>query len=181
MSAAFDMRPPMTPVEFLEWELHQEVRHESDGIQPFAMTAGTFAHTEIASRLFLALAIGLRGARCTVIRTDLQVRTARRERVRYPDIVVACSSIPRTSREVSDPVLIVEVRSESTTGIERGVKRAEYAELPSLRRDVILSQDEPLAAVCERETGFAEGLVRDALDLPEFRLSVPLADLHAAL
>lgn len=130
MSGAFDMRPPATLEEFLEWERHQDVRHEWDGVQPFAMTGGTFAHTEIASRVQDALRAALRGTPCTVIRADLQVRTARRERIRCPGIVVTCSPVPRPSREIPDPVLIVEVLSESTTGIDRGVKRADIRRTP---------------------------------------------------
>ncbi len=182
MSAAFDMmRPPTTLAEFLAWEEFPEVRYEWDGVQPFAMVGGTFAHSEIASRLFETLCAALRGTPCTVIRADVHVRTARGERIRYPDVVVTPSPIRRGSREVPDPVLIVEVLSESTTAADRGIKRAEYADLPSLRRYVMLSQDEPLAAVCERAGGFAERLVRDVLDLPEFRVTVPLADLYADL
>jgi Uma2 family endonuclease len=101
--------------------------------------------------------------------------------MRYPDLVVTCSRLSGRALDVPDPILIVEVLSDSTTALDRGAKRREYAALPSLRRYVMLVQEEPLALVCERDDGFAERRVRDAVHLPEFDLSIPLADLHAGL
>ncbi|WP_376095040.1 Uma2 family endonuclease [Roseomonas sp. CCTCC AB2023176] len=80
-----------------------------------------------------------------------------------------------------DPVLIVEVLSDSTTAQDRSIKRVEYAGLPSLRRYVMLASDDRLAPVCARDDGFIERRVRDALDLPEFGLTIPLATLYDGL
>lgn len=80
-----------------------------------------------------------------------------------------------------EPLLVVEVLSETTTAADRGAKRAEYAALPSLARYVMLAHDEPLALVCDRAGGFEERAVRHALDLPEPGLSVPLAPLYEGL
>ena len=71
--------------------------------------------------------------------------------------------------------------SETTAATDRGAKRAEDAALPSLRRYVMLAQDEPLALVCDRAHGFEERAVRDTLDFPELGLSVPLAELYPGL
>lgn len=181
MSAALAFLPPRTLEEFLDWERHQDARFEWDGTQPIAMTGGTFAHTELASRVYDALRAALRGGPCTVIRTDLRVLTARGTRVRYPDLVVTCSRIRPDDQAVPDPVLILEVLSDSTAGADRGVKRAEYAALPSLARYVMLAQDAPIAVICDRAGGFDERQEHVALDLPEFGLRLPLADLYARL
>ncbi len=54
-------------------------------MQPVAMVGGSFAQTEIASRLYDALRPALRGGPCTVVRADLKVLTGRGSRARYPD------------------------------------------------------------------------------------------------
>lgn len=36
------LRKPMALPEFLAWEERQELRYEFDGVQPVAMTGGTF-------------------------------------------------------------------------------------------------------------------------------------------
>lgn len=181
MSAALSSSAPRTLEEFLDWLPFQEMRFEWDGVQPVAMDGGTFAHSELASRVFDALRPALRGGPCTPIRTDVRAMTARGTRVRFPDLVVTCRPIRPSDVVVPDPVLILEVLSESTAAVDRGVKRAEYTALPSLRRYVVLVQDEALALVCDREGGFEERREREALALPEFGLTLPLAELYAGL
>ena len=181
MSAALQPRPPATLAEFLAWERQQAVRYEWDGVQPVAMVGGSFAHTEIASRLYDVLRPALRGGPCTVVRADLKVLTERGTRARYPDLAVTCAPIRPGDDAVPEPVLIVEVLSDTTAAADRGAKRAEYAALPSLRRYVMLAQDQALALVCDAAGGFEERAVRDGLELPEFGLSVPLAPLYEDL
>jgi Uma2 family endonuclease len=181
MSAALECSPPVTLEEFLAWEEFQEVRHEWDGVQPFAMVGGSFLHSELATRLSDILRAALRGGPCTVVRADLRVYTAGRTRIRYPDLVVTCAPLAPGDREVRAPRLILEVLSESTTAIDRGVKRREYAALPSLDRYVMLAQEAPLALVCARTDGFVERAERRVLALPEFAVSVPIASLYEGL
>jgi Uma2 family endonuclease len=181
MSAMLQMPPPVTLPEFLDWERHQAVRYEWDGVQPVAMVGGSFAHTELATRLSDRLRAALRGGPCTVVRADLKVLTERGSRARYPDLAVTCAPIRPSDAELPEPLLIVEVLSETTAAADRGAKRAEYAALPSLRRYVMLAQDQRLALVCDRDGGFEERAIRDALHLPELGLSVPLAELYEGL
>ena len=145
------------------------------------MVGGSFAHTEIATRLSDTLRAALRGGPCTVVRADLKVLTERGSRARYPDLAVTCAPIRPGDSAVPEPLLIVEVLSETTAAADRGAKRAEYAALPSLARYVMLAQDEAVGLVCDRAGGFEERAVREVLDLPELGLSVPLAPLYEGL
>ncbi|WP_170984871.1 Uma2 family endonuclease [Roseomonas sp. AR75] len=181
MSAALKGRPPTSLAEFLDWERGQPVRHEWDGVQPIAMVGGTYRHTEIASRLYDALRGALRGGPCSVVRTDMKVLTAQESRVRYPDLVVTCTPIPSLAVAVPDPVLIMEVLSDSTAGADLGVKLAEYTALPSLRRYLILDTEDRLALAFARDQAFRRVELRDVLDLPEFDLRIPLAPLYEGL
>lgn len=181
MSAALDMTPPATLEEFLDWERFQDLRYEWDGVQPIAMTGGTLRHEEMGNRLYDALRARLRGGPCSVFRTNAAVATASGTRRRYPDLIVTCSPFQGSDRAVPEPVLIIEILSDSTTALDRGIKRAEYMALPSLQRYVMLVQDEPLALVCARDDDFRERRVRDAVHLPGFDLSMPLAELHGGL
>lgn len=181
MSAALAFAPPMTLQEFLDWEPRQDCHFEWDGIQPVAMVGGTYVHTELASRVNDVLRAALRGTSCRVIRADMRVMTADSSRVRYPDLVVTCSPLGPMDRAVPEPVFILEVLSDTTTATDRGIKRQEYAALPSLQRYVMLVQDAPLALVCERAADFEERQERAALDFPEFGLRLPLAQLYDGL
>ncbi len=180
MSAALRLDFPRTTEEFLAWERRQELRYEWDGVQPIAMVGGTLAHSLLASRLADALRPGLRPG-CTVFRADAKVLTAAGSRARYPDLVVTCSPFRPGELAVPAPILIVEVLSESTSATDLGIKRQEYAALPSLQRYVILSNEERAAFVFARARDFAAEEVRDVLHLAEFEVSVPLAALYEGL
>ncbi len=181
MSAALAFLPPRTLEEFLDWVPRQDGPFEWDGVQPVGMGGGTAEHSELAARVTEALRAKLRGGPCRVFGSDLGVRTNGGTRLRYPDVSVTCSPVPRGSLLVPNPVLIVEVLSDGTAAIDRGVKRIEYAGLPSLARYVMLAQDAPIAVICDRANGFEERQEHVALDLPEFDLSLPLTDLYAGL
>jgi len=156
MSAALEPRPPVTIAEFLDWERHQSIRYEWDGVRPVAMVGGSFAHMEIASRLNDVLRPALRGGPRTVVRTGLKALTERGSRARYPDLVVTCAPIRPGDSAMPEPLLVVEVLSETTAAADRGAKRAEYAALPSVARYVMLAQEEALALICDRPGGFEE-------------------------
>lgn len=181
MSAALAFVPPRTLEEFLDWVPLQEERFEWDGVQPVAMVGGTANHSELASRIYDALRPRLRGGPCRVFRSDLGIRTEAGSRIRYPDLLVTCSPVKGSALAVSEPTFILEVLSDSSAAIDRGVKRAEYSALPSLSRYVMLVQDAPIALVCARSEGFAERREEAVLDLPEFGLTLPLAELYAGL
>jgi Uma2 family endonuclease len=178
MSAALAFMPPRTLEEFLDWVPLQDGAFEWDGVQPVAMVGGTLGHSELASRVEQALRQVLGRGPCRVFRADAGVRTHGGTRMRFPDLTVTCSPIRPRDRVIPDPVLILEVLSESTAAIDRGVKRAEYAALPSLSRYVMLAQDAAIALVCDRAGGFAERRETECLALPEFGLSLPLAELY---
>jgi Uma2 family endonuclease len=181
MSAALKLRPPTTLAEFLDWEQGQELRYEWDGVQPIAMVGGTLGHSIIASRLAGAIEAGLRGRRCTVFRSDARVMTMGGTRIRYPDVVVTCAPFRPTDTAVPEPILIVEVLSESTTGVDLGAKLREYAQLPSLRRYVALSSEAVLAIVFTPANGFRGEDKTATLDLPELDISLPLSPLYEGL
>src|ERR1700690_1336586 len=120
----------MTLEAFLAWERRQELRYEFDGTGPVAMTGGTIEHSEIATNIVEALRRRLRGGPCRVVRGDLKVIVS--GRVRYPDAMVTCTPIPQGADVVPEPVVVFEVLSASTAGVDRITKNAEYEATPSI-------------------------------------------------
>jgi Uma2 family endonuclease len=71
----------------------------------------------------------------------------------YPDVTVACGQLetaPDDPDAVTNPIVLVEVLSESTEGYDRGAKAAHYRRIPSLREYVLVSQAEPRIEVHHR-------------------------------
>ena len=177
------LRKPMTLAEFLEWEERQPLRYEFDGIRPVAMTGGTAGHADIQANLAAALRTRLRGGPRRFYGTDLKFQVAEGH-IRYPDGMVLCSPVDRTSTVVREPVVVFEVLSQNTARNDRIVKAREYQATPSVKRYVMLEQDGVGATVYARsgDAWTHEILIADSnLVLPEIGLELPLAELYEGI
>ena len=75
--------------------------------------------------------------------SDLRIRTPQGNYF-YPDASVVCGPIevpPGTNDVCTNPVLIAEVLSRSTTNYDRGLKFERYRSIPSLRDYLIVHSD----------------------------------------
>ena len=177
------LHKPMTLAEFLAWEERQPLKYEFDGVGPVAMTGGTFAHAAIQRNLTFALTGRLRGKPCQFAGSDMKIQVADGH-IRYPDGMVVCTPVAPRANVVHEPVVVFEVLSPSTAAKDRIVKAREYQATPSIRRYVMLEQDEMGATVYAR-TGnswtheiLAAG---STLALPEIGVEVPLAELYEGI
>ena len=173
---------PMTSDEFLAWEAGQESKWEFDGLQPVAMTRGTFAHAVIQSNLVRALNNRLAGTPCRAVGPDLKVLTGLS--YRYPDVLVTCTPAAPDAVVSADPVVIFEVLSVGLASDDRTVKLAEYKSLPSVQRYVMLEQDRVFATVITRtDTEWNHTLAGPdgTLVMPEIGVEIPMAELHDRL
>ena len=171
---------PITLDEFVAWEERQELRYEYDGFVARAMTGGTLAHASIQANLIRVLGNALRGSPCRAYGSELKVRTD--TSVRYPDALVTCSRGDPRSTFAPDPVVLFEIVSRSSAGIDLGVKNVEYQTLPSVKRYVVLRQSFAAADVFQRDDDgewvnefvSAEGV----LAMPEIGVVIPLAEIY---
>ena len=174
----------MSLADFLTWEEAQPLRHERVGGQVWAMTGGTLAHNRIGLNLYSALRARLAGSGCEAFAFDVRVVTPRGD-VMYPDVVVACGERRDTDKEVSDPVVLVEVLSGSTAERDDSFKRWAYGTIPSLKHYILIAQNR-----AEAEVSTADGetwrsvVLRDAaasLRPDAFGLEIPLAEVFAGI
>ena len=173
------LRRPMTVEEFLEWEGRQEMRYEFDGLQPVAMTGGTFAHDRIAINLAASLVPRLRGGPCQPHGGNLKIRVG--ESIRYPDAYVTCEPIRRDSTIAPNPIVVFEVLSKGTARTDRIVKNREYASTASIRRYVMLEQGEIAGTMFERVGDDWIGRLLGpgtVLEIPEIGIRLPIAELY---
>ena len=101
-------------------------------------------HSRAKARTWLALraAILARGLACEALPDGASIRINDRT-VYQPDALVRCGPpAPGDAVEVSDPVIVVEVISPSSRGIDAGVKLARYFSLPSVRHYLIVDTDQ---------------------------------------
>ena len=173
------LRQHMTLEEFLTWEEQKELRYEFDGVQPLAMTGGTYEHDAIQVNLIRALANRLAGKTCRTHGNSIKINVM--GSIRYPDAFVTCSPIKRGSLVLYDPVVIFEVLGKGTAHTDRMVKNREYASTASVRRYVMLEQGAIGATMFERigEDWVGHILTDGAvIQMPEIGIEISLPELY---
>jgi Uma2 family endonuclease len=142
-----------TFAEYLALERAGDTKHELVNGEIFAMAGGTPEHGRLAMSVGRLLGNQLLGRPCGVFSSDVLIRVLATGLGTYPDISVVCGKIERDPEDhdvVTNPVVLVEVLSDSTERYDRGEKFAHYRRLPSLQEYVLVSQHEPRIEVFRR-------------------------------
>jgi Uma2 family endonuclease len=140
--------------EYLSLERAANVRHEFFAGEIYAMAGGTREHAALAANVTTALGIQLRSKRCQVHSSDLRVRVLATGLATYPDATVVCGHAeldPEDRMTVVNPILLVEVTSESTEDYDRGEKFDHYKRIVSLREMAFVSHRERSTEVFARQ------------------------------
>lgn len=177
---------PVTIEDYLASEALGPVKHEYLGGQVHAMAGGSNRHNTIGVNFLGAFHDQLRGKTCQPFNSDTKVKVTLVDHVRfyYPDAMVVCQAAPLGEHFQEQPVVVVEVLSETTRRIDLGEKRDAYLAIPSLKVLLFAESEAPALSVYRRKPqgGFAiehyaglEALV----PLPEIEAELPLAELYA--
>jgi Uma2 family endonuclease len=140
----------MTYAEFAAAEAKSATKHEWLNGEVFSMAGGTPEHAGLAASVVGELRQALRGRPCRVFSADLRVKVQATGLATYPDASVVCNKLETAHDDpqaVVNPVVLVEVLSDSSEAYDRGEKFAHYRRIPSLREYVIVSQHEPCIEV----------------------------------
>ena len=157
----------LTPAEYLEFERKSEIRHEYFKGQIFAMSGAKRNHNKVVANLSGLIWQHLKGKDYEFYPTDMRVFVPQTGLYTYPDLVVVCGE-PQFQDDVFDtllnPVLLIEVLSDSTEGYDRGKKFQHYRSIESLQEYVLVAQDE---ARIEKYVKHGDGfwLLSDAVGL----------------
>jgi Uma2 family endonuclease len=130
--------------EYLERERQAEFKSEYVAGEIFAMSGASRRHVLIATNLTAELRQALRARSCRVYSADLRVGVQPAGLYTYPDIVVTCGQETFQDEQFDtllNPMLIIEVLSESTADYDRGRKFESYRALDSLQDYLTVAQD----------------------------------------
>ncbi|MCY7349280.1 MAG: Uma2 family endonuclease [Cytophagaceae bacterium] len=174
--------------EYLEREKTSLVKHEYHEGEIFAMAGSTPRHSRITTNTTRELGNALSGTACLEYNSDLQIATSRQKFV-YPDASVVCgelSTYEENPLASNNPVLIVEVLSDSTAAYDRTGKFMRYRQIPTFREYVLIEQGFPFVEVrtkLEDETwqiriyeGLSETVVLKGIDV-----QIPMARLYSGV
>ncbi|MBV8708278.1 MAG: Uma2 family endonuclease [Acidobacteriaceae bacterium] len=134
----------ITPEEYLEQERKSEWRNEYLDGEVFPISGASRNHALITTNLVRHLSQELDERPCTVYSSNLRVRVPRTGLYTYPDVVVTCGEeqfLDEFNDTLLNPVLIIEVLSDSTKDYDRGEKFAGYRTITSLQEYLTIAQD----------------------------------------
>jgi Uma2 family endonuclease len=176
----------LSPQQYLALKRASDIKHEHYRGEMFAMAGAGREHNLIVVNVTSELRNQLRDRQCEVYAAAMRVFLPPTEDYAYPDVVVACGE-PQFMDDAFDtllnPILIVEVLSESTKDFDRGSKFAYYRQIPSLREFVAISQEQVWVEhhrLVDREWKLVD-LVRrrDFLRLESVGCEISLSEVYA--
>ncbi|MBF0201783.1 MAG: Uma2 family endonuclease [Desulfamplus sp.] len=148
MTAQSQRDEKITPEEYLDFERTSEFKHEYFDGEIFAMVGASLNHNQISGNIFSELKRQLKQSPCRPFINDLRVKVQKIEKYTYPDIVVVCGDIKLEKESgmetLLNPIVIIEVLSNSTEAYDRGAKFQHYQLIPSLQEYILVSQYYPL-------------------------------------
>jgi Uma2 family endonuclease len=129
--------------EYLRRERLTPFRNEFHRGRVVVMAGTSRVHNRIVTNLVRSLDTQLLEGPCNVYSSDMRVGILGGEHYVYPDLVVTCGQEEYEDSELDillNPLVVIEVLSDSTEGYDRGEKFRLYQTIPSLREYVLVSQ-----------------------------------------
>lgn len=175
----------VTPEEYLAREAQAEYKSEYHDGEMYALAGGSVNHNLITGNIYAALRQLLSQRSCRVFINDMRLHIKQSGLYTYPDVMVICGKIdfaPGRDDTVTNPIMLVEVWSDSTQAYDCGGKFALYRQIPSLQEYVMVDQTKSYVEHYRREGNFwvLETLEQmDAiLTLPSLECEMPLAVMY---
>lgn len=143
-----------TPGEYLAFEERAEYKSEYVNGYIYEMAGGTGAHNDITLNVAAQLKAKLRG-KCKTYASDMKVWVEKVGTFFYPDVTVVCGErkFHKNRRDiVENPILLVEVLSQSTDKYDKNDKFFTYQHIESFREYVLISQNQPAIQQYIRQT-----------------------------
>ena len=119
----------VTSEQYLRKERQAETRSEYFNGEVFAMAGASREHNQISSDIVISLGTQLAEKTCNIYSSDMRVKIERHNKYTYPDIVISCDKefFEDENRDVLlNPVVIIEILSDSAEAYDRGLKFFHY-------------------------------------------------------
>jgi Uma2 family endonuclease len=129
--------------EYLALEEEAEYRSEYYQGEIFAMAGGSANHNRIAGNLYTDLNIAFEGKPCEAFINDVRLLVKKNGLYTYPDVMMVCGKLQFVKGRddtLTNPIVIIEVLSDSTAGYDRGAKFELYRALKTLQDYILIDQ-----------------------------------------
>lgn len=104
------------------------------------IASGSAGHNRISRNVLKLFDAALAGSSCEAFGSDMRVNTPS-GLYTYPDASIICGpKVSNAAETISNPIVIVEVLSDSTRNYDRGEKFDLYRSIPALRHYLLIEQ-----------------------------------------
>jgi Uma2 family endonuclease len=184
---SFQRKTLLSPEEYLALERKSEIKHEYFAGEMFAMVGASRRHNLIAANIIRILGNQLLNRPCNVYPSDMRVKVRSTGKYTYPDVIVACEEEQFDDEEkdtLLNPVVIIEILSDSTEAYDRGKKFEQYRSIESLTEYLLVAQDthrlEQYVRQSNREWRYSEfRSVEDIVNISVIGCELVLKDVYA--
>lgn len=178
----------ITPEEYLAYERKAEIRSEYMNGEIFAMAGASRNHNRILSNLVRVLGNQLIDKPCSAYSSEMKVKIGKANKYAYPDIVVACDKEEFEDGNediLLNPIVIIEVLSDSTEAYDRGLKFFHYQFIDSLREYILISQKLYRIEIFRRQNNSWLYLeihsINDSLEIGSIECQLAMKDVYLKL
>jgi len=172
-------RGTLTIEEYLKGETFSDIKHEYIDGEAYAMVGATQAHNIISFNIAREIGNFLKGQPCQTYISDMKVRV--KNNFFYPDVMVDCSKgTDNKSLFKENPILIIEVLSDSTSKTDRTTKFSSYKNITSLEEYVLIDQDYISVQIFRRKSSWRGQvyLMGEKVDFESIGLTLPIEELY---
>ena len=121
--------------DYIRIEQESNTKYEYHDGTIYAMAGGSDNHTELLGNIFFELrsALKQKGKPCRAFNSEMKLHIEEFNKYLYPDAMVVCGEVQKPNENTSgitNPLVIVEVLSDSTEAYDRGDKFFFYKHIP---------------------------------------------------
>lgn len=140
--------------DYIELEDNAEEKYEYHNGEVFMMAGTMPNHSLVAANFTRGIGNALRGRNCSPFDSGLRVYVESKDAILHPDISVICGKVETHETKKSlvlNPMVIIEILSDSTEAYDRGDKFAIYRQIPSFKEYILVSHKEAIIETFYRE------------------------------
>lgn len=175
-----ELDKPLTDEEYFLFEEKSELRHELINGNLYEMSGVSIFHNDIVGNLYLLFRTFLKGRNWKVAFESYKIKTPEGNYF-YPDIAIFYSKPEKYFS--SQPIVIVEVLSETTRKYDLTDKFIQYQKIETLEYYICVEPEQQVVLFyCKQEEGewIAETFTKDdqTISLPKLNISFGLKDIY---
>ncbi len=133
----------ISEAQYLQLERSSATKSQYWRGEIFAMAGASRKHNLIVANLIRELGSRLKNRPCRVYPSDMRLKIEATGLYTYPDVTVVCGEELFADEKMDtllNPLVIVEVLSDSTERYDRGEKFGHYRRIESLREYLLIAQ-----------------------------------------